>query len=189
VITLLDFIDGGTVGGVTLPPLRLPGRDPIRLSERQRSILAEAMALGEDGLPAYRTVALCWPKGGGKSLLAAAELARVFVTVPDSRSIILGPSERQVTSVVTHTFRDLLRATYPGFDVGKTVIENPALGSSVVIVPASEGSVQGVRPHKGVVVIDEAHEFPADPEARADSEVGGALNLLLSQAEDAIPIR
>jgi hypothetical protein len=111
-------------------------------------------------------------------------LARCFVTVPESRSIILGPSERQVSSVVAHTFRDLLRGTYPGFEVGRQVIENPALGSSVVVVPASEGSAQGVRPHRGRVVIDEAHEFPADPEARADSEVGGALNLLLSQAED-----
>ena len=184
-VDLLTFIDGGTLGDLTLPPLRLPGRDPIRLSDLQRGILREAKATNADGLPRYRTVALAWPKGGGKSLIAAAELARIFVTVPDSRSIILGPSERQVASVVAHTFRDRLRGTYPGFDVGKTVIENPSLGSSVVVVPASEASVQGVRPHRGRVVIDEAHEFPADPQARADSEVGGALNLLLSQAEEA----
>ncbi len=183
-IDLLTFIDGGKVGGVKLPPLHLPGRDPIRLSKRQRQIIREATATDRAGLPKYKQVALCWPKGGGKSLLAAAELARRFVTVEHSRSVILGPSERQVSSVVAHTLRDLLRGTYPGFEVGKQVIENPALGSSVVIVPASEGSVQGVRPHRGVVVVDEAHEFPSDPQDRADSEVGGAFNLLLSQSED-----
>lgn len=79
-IDLLTFIDGGTVGGATLPPLRLPGRDPLRLSAKQRGILAEATALADDGLPRYSTVGLCWPKGGGKSLLAAAELARCFET-------------------------------------------------------------------------------------------------------------
>ena len=182
-ISALDFIDGATVGGVTFPPLTLPGGRRIVLSDLQRSILAEALATGPDGLPKYATAALCFPKAGGKSLIAAALLAHRFLCVPDSRSIVLGPTERQATSVVANIFRELIQSTYPGIPVGRSVVENPALGSSVVTVPASEATVQGLRPRAGLVVVDEAHEFPSEPTG-PNAEVGGALQLLLSQAED-----
>ena len=192
-VSLTDFIDGCELGGVSLPPLSLPDSGRIVLSDRQREIIGEVTEVDPaTGLPRYKTIGLSLPKRGGKTLILGAEIARVVTTVPESLSVVLGPSERGARLTLWNMVSDLLRA-YPHVQIGKTEITNPSIGAQIVLVPSGEATIQGVSVRAGVTswgagggaFVDEAHEYESDPRDQAAAAVGGAAHLLMSQAHDA----
>lgn len=156
-------------------PNRSGGRDPIVLSKLQRKIL--------DAAEGHPQVWLIWPKRSGKSLAVACRIVRELVEVPNSLSVVLGPSERQASSVIFRRASEIARVSVRGLDIGTTYVRNPHNNAELRTLPANEESVQGLSP--SLIALDEIHEVRADHSGAARTELGGAHRMLLAQSEQA----